>query len=949
MATFWEHFKLNWKFIGFSKRLAIITVIGLSISVAMITQNILFLESFRDNAFNEFATNNSSTYVEVNMDHIGTWSANIINFFEDDVDGELEDLEISETAYSQEWFPYKKFFLSLFNEKYHEPEFHNTYLIGIKEEYLQLLAPLITEGSTPTLGQKIIITDTQTIEDTNLNVNDSFEAYVPVDPSENPLNSVGETLEDAGTLMQFSGIINVDDIAFGDIQITQSMQILIEMALYLGSEIIITDVGTAIGTVHSIPLGRNDISLYGRIFFNLPEFNVFRLDNIIDDLQIFVNNIQEALIEDVDAFSNNYEIEINSRVISLLSNFRREYRIFQVFLLVFMLPTLGMSLALTSFATNQVKKKRDMHINNLHQRGSSRQMIFSFMVFELLIYTLLAILIGFIIGWPYTIIALKSEGFFTFTRVAGLPSLNVVTIAICLGVGFGIAYFTNIFSIWRNTKTSVEEALQEQNEKQPFWERFYIDIFLLIIGIVLWIIASSRIGGSSSTAVEFALYFATPAPIFIIIGAIMFGTRIYPYIIKLISDILFKIPKLEISAISARNAIRRRGSTTRTIILMTLTFTLTVATVVIPDSYKAYDLEDSYYQIGADIVVNQVDITNPNYKRSVRTIEGVEEASYVGVLELSNTESDLLYTIKILGIEIENFSKVVYEEPEYTNGRTIANVLESINDSMDVIGQADQMALLNLDESNQFAIKNWYLNETIQELEEVPYTVTFVDFYQYWPTLYTVPPSATSKEVHIGLIGNMSLAYMIARYDYDVQGKLLVKVKDGYSISEVSDTIEAVTRHETISVEDLLLISEGTLKSTVLFGSLNSSFIISMLIASATLITMMLIQAMEREKELAVMKSMGINARQLFNFFITEAIIILIFTMILGVGLGIGSSVMIMKILRIGSVFPPHENIFPVLKIVWTTLAIFGCGLISTIFPIILNSRKEVAGALKAI
>ena len=56
MAKFIEHLKLNMKFIGFSKRLAVITVIGLSISIAMITQNILFLNSFRDNAYNEFAT-----------------------------------------------------------------------------------------------------------------------------------------------------------------------------------------------------------------------------------------------------------------------------------------------------------------------------------------------------------------------------------------------------------------------------------------------------------------------------------------------------------------------------------------------------------------------------------------------------------------------------------------------------------------------------------------------------------------------------------------------------------------------------------------------------------------------------------------------------------------------------------------------------------------------------
>lgn len=949
MATFWEHFKLNWKFIGFSKRLAIITIVGLSISVAMITQNILFLNSFRNNAFNEFTTDTTDTFIEINMDHIGTFSDVILTLFETDVENEFEDLGIEASSYSQEWIPYKEFFLMLFNEKYHENEFHNTYLVGIDEIYLPLLAPLITSGEAPVDGEKVIITKTQTLDETDLAINTSFEAYVPIGSESNPWISYGLGLDDAGTLMEFTGIINVDEITFGDVQVAPQIQTFVDMVLNLGAEIIITDSRTAIATVGHIYYSVNDISIFGRIYFNLNEFDVFQLDNTLDQLQIFVNSLQEALIEDVDAFTSNYEIQIDSRVIPLLSNFRREFRIFQIFLMVFMLPTLGMSLALTAFATNQVKKKRDLHISNLHQRGSSRQMIFSFMIFELLIYSLLAVIIGFLIGWPYTLIALKSEGFFTFTGAATLPVPSIITIIICLGVGFGIAYFSNVLSIWRNTKTTVEEALQEQNEKKPFWERFYIDIFFLIIGIILWIIASRSISGGSTTAIEFTFYFASPAPILIMVGSIMLATRIYPYIIKFISDLMFKIPRVEISAISARNAIRRRGSTTRTIILMTLTFTLTVATVIIPDSYRAFDIEESYYTLGADIVVNQVDITNPNYKRTVAAMEGVEAVSYVGLLELSNSESDLLYTISILGVELDNFSKVAFEEPEYTQGRMMTNVIESINESNDVIGQADQMALLNLGDNKTFVIKNWRLNETSNYLEEIPYPVNFVDFYEYWPTLYTDPPSATSKEIKIGLIANISLTYQIARYDYDVQGKLIVKVKEGYSINEVAGEIESTTRYETINVEELLLISEGTLKSTVLFGALNTSFIISMIISSATLITMMLIQAVEREKELAVMKSMGISPRQLFNFFITEAIVIMMFAMILGVGLGVGSSVMIMKILRIGSIFPPHENIFSVIKIVWTTLAIFGSGLISTIIPIIINSRRGIAGAMKAI
>ncbi|MHA1515438.1 MAG: hypothetical protein ACTSPF_07875, partial [Candidatus Heimdallarchaeaceae archaeon] len=405
MATLLEHIKLNLKFIGFSKKLAIITIVGLSISIAMITQNILFLNSFRDNAFNEFSSSTSDTYIEVNMDHISTQETMLITIIESSVVSQMEDVDFEEELYTQEWFNYKDFTLKLFNEVIHKSDNHDTFLVGIDAYFLELLAPLITEGRAPEYGEKVIITNTQTIEETNLKINETFEMHVPEALSSGTLDAYAEVI--------FTGIINIDEIKFGSIELPSDLQALISMVLSIGSEMVITDADTCKSIVNSITQSRNDICIAGRIFFNLPEFNVFDLDEIIDDLQIIVNNLQEALIGIIE-LNANYELEINSRIIPLLSTFKQEYRIFQTFILLFMLPTLGISLALTAFATNQVKKQRDLHINNMHQRGASRNMLFTFMLFELTIYASLAVVIGFLIGWPYTMVAQKSDGFFSF-------------------------------------------------------------------------------------------------------------------------------------------------------------------------------------------------------------------------------------------------------------------------------------------------------------------------------------------------------------------------------------------------------------------------------------------------------------------------------------------------------------------------------------------------------
>lgn len=945
-----EHFKLNLKFIGVSKRLAIITIIGLSISIAMITQNIFFLDSFRNNAFSEFAANTTDTYVEAQIDNVRYPGIQLQPILEASIINELEEAGfVEEDLAFQEWISFRFFYLLLYNEIFQQNEFHDTYVIGIDRQYLNLgvLDDLMSEGTAPNPGEYAIITNSQTLEETNLNISDTYSAYIKLDEQGNPWDSYQAGIGNAGQVIGFSGIINIDDIIYNTQAIPPELMTLIAMVLSLGQEVIITDFENVQNLVQSIFLSNWEFSVLGRMIFDIQRFSVFQLDEHLGNLQVFINRIQESLISLVDVYSTNHELSLNTKVLPLLSNFRREFRIFQIFLLVFMLPTLGMALTLTAFASNQVKKQRDLQVHNFHQRGSSRQMLFGFMVFELVVFSLIAVLIGLLIGWPYTFVALKSDEFFSFGANVGEFALSLKTIGICLAIGFGIAFLSNIFSLWRKTRTTIEEALQERVEKPSFWERFYVDFFILFLGLLMWVISFTQIQGTSDTAIEFAIFFAAPAPILIIVGAIMIITRIYPIIVKFLSNLIFKIPRLELSAVSARNAVRRKGSTSRTIILMTITFTLTVATMIVPDSYRAYDVEDNYYNLGADIVVNGVDVLSPTYKETIEAMDGIEATSYVGVLELSNTESDLLYQIKIMGIELDNHSKAAFQENEYTNGRGIDDLIDSIQNETDVIGQQNEIDLLSLNENATFLISNWVLEGS--DVVERFYPVHVVDYYEYWPTLYNSIPQTTAKEINVGLIGNLSLPFSIARNDYDVQGKLYVKVMEGHSISEIAELIEITTQHDTDNIEDMALISEGTLKATVLFGALNSSFIVSLLISSATLITMMIVQGIEREKEIAVMKSFGIRPRQLFNFFISEAVIVLIFTMIIGVALGVGISVLLMQVLRIGTEIPKHEMVFPVMKIVWTTLVVFGVSLLSTIIPIIINTRKKISGALKSI
>ncbi|MCE7744953.1 MAG: hypothetical protein GPJ52_07450 [Candidatus Heimdallarchaeota archaeon] len=122
-----ELFKLNLKFIGISRRLAIITVVGLSISIAMITQNIFFLDSFRHNAFSEFAANTTDTYVEAQIDNVRYPGIQLQPILEASIINELEEAGfVEEDLAFQEWISFRFFYLLLYNDRSTVFEFRST-------------------------------------------------------------------------------------------------------------------------------------------------------------------------------------------------------------------------------------------------------------------------------------------------------------------------------------------------------------------------------------------------------------------------------------------------------------------------------------------------------------------------------------------------------------------------------------------------------------------------------------------------------------------------------------------------------------------------------------------------------------------------------------------------------------------------------------------------------
>ena len=115
------------------------------------------------------------------------------------------------------------------------------------------------------------------------------------------------------------------------------------------------------------------------------------------------------------------------------------------------------------------------------------------------------------------------------------------------------------------------------------------------------------------------------------------------------------------------------------------------------------------------------------------------------------------------------------------------------------------------------------------------YTMDVVDTYNFFPRFFNKYPITGDPIFRFSIIGNYNLTTALAYSSFNIGGDLLVKVEEGYSIQEVAESIETELGRTVENVEDLMGSFEGSLRNIMLYGSLNTSFISSMIVTVAAI------------------------------------------------------------------------------------------------------------------
>ncbi len=937
MAKIIEKIKFHYNMIFLNRRNTLVMFLGLGISLALIASSLMFMYSYQFGGFTGFYQQVPPNQFIVDVGaydlrgEIGVGIPKLLDISE----AAIEAVELEQRVKRVDWFLEKGFFAVVdISDGNSTNEINDFNLYAIPPDYFSTLESILYNGTIPQkIDDVIAVVDTTTIANTNISLLDTIPCYTGYFQETNE-QVIARGIPQAGAYFNISGVVTTE--SFNNVRGPMSVDFS-AMSEKFSDQFMITsytNFGNFVANVEGASPGYTNP--FGRITFDLEKIDSFDLHNEIAQ----VNQLAQEITREFEA--EGYTLHVYNDMSILLDNFRKEFLVFQLFGILFLTPIIGMALSLTNYSANLMKRRQKRHVSSMLQRGSSRQDVMMNLIFQVIEMTISAILIAFVLGYLFSWLLSKSTGFLSFSGQAINPTLNLIIFFSVITIGFVLAILINALNIWKMSTITTQEAYTEHQEKKSFWEKAFLDIFLMIVGIALWIVVLFNLDGPS--AYSFANGIGTTAIVCSILGGVLLVSRIYPYAIERLSNISWKTKNLEIVGLAFKRSSRRKADTARSLILITLTFTLIFSSIVTIESYQDYDRENAYYEIGSDILIHGINVGNNVTLEQVSAIEGVQSATYIRTSSQVISYGDVVYSYQVIGIDPEVFAKTAYFDDGYLPGNDPEEFFSKIVNDTDVVMQKEQLDRINTQGGDTIDIV--YDKYPFGVLNR---TLNIKGIFNFMPRYYKSVPDTSRTVYRFVIIGTYENVKTFTYSSFSSFGDLIVKVDPNFGIKEVALSIEEELGRSVKNVEDLEKAFEGSLRNTMLYGSLNSSFISSLIITISAITLMILIQAIEKEREVVTLKVLGMSPKQLFGMFLTESMTLVVFGSIAGAVLGTFAAYMFTEILTYSTTIPPNELVFKPVQLLLATGLLYITALISAAFTSWIIFRKDTIKAIKQI
>ena len=614
---------------------------------------------------------------------------------------------------------------------------------------------------------------------------------------------------------------------------------------------------------------------------------------------------------DMELYQKLKDTKVETSFGPLLEQFYKEGKQLTYTLFALAVPMIAMVFYFISMNARQSLQKQSNDIAVLRSRGASAKQIFMLYLYEGVLLGVVSIVIGPIIGFFMAKGIGSARGFLDFVNRKSIP-LGLNHIAVGLGfVAVFVAIIASLIPAITYAQASIVGAKRRQArlDQAPLWQRYYMDIGLLLLVVYGYysLVKNQALVIQTKMSIDQIqmdpVLFLVPALAIFSLG--LFFLRLFPFILKCIQwfgSKYFSVPVyLTLNQLS-RSAIAYYPL----MILLILTLGLGVYNSSAARTIDLNEKERTYYEYGADVVVETVWEGKP---------ESSNEKDDSPKKEKEKTSS--------MGMgkgPMEKAKKTVFFEPPFQVFRQlegvkhVARVLEtkgSVSVSGKSIGVGNLVGIDNVD----FAKVAWfgkhlfpvsphkYLNflglheaailipQQVAQKYQLkvgdPLSITIndqpVDFIvfgivPYWPSQY--------PDIRPFFVANLDYVYDQSPLSpYKVWMKMKPEAKVAPIIKKLTDAgIELLK--EPADVRSEIARQEKLPSRGGTFGILSLGFLVSMMISLIGYVLYWFFNLSRRVVQLGVLRAMGLSKSQLSGMLLLEQVFTAGLSVVLGIGIG---------------------------------------------------------------
>lgn len=351
----------------------------------------------------------------------------------------------------------------------------------------------------------------------------------------------------------------------------------------------------------------------------------------------------------------------------------------------------GLLLFFISLMADLLVQRQEAAIAVLRSRGASRSQIFTSLLVQCFLLSVLALVIGSLLVFPVLDALIKrtlpanQQGVLDLVRRAPLQALLQER---WLLLGAVIAIFAvTVIATYRASRYDVLMLRREtsRSTKKPFWQRLYLDIFAAVLalaayGVSLYLVSSGLLTSETKVLLQAPLILISSL-LLLLAGALLF-LRLFPLLLRLALTIANR-GRGVVSTLGLGMMARAPQQSVRMILLLTFALAFVVFSLVFSASQAQHVSDVAAYQTGADFsgsLSGTIMESQPSTKQIEQAYSKIRGVTHVTVGNLSfsylssNDATNESGAIRIVAINPDTFVNAT----TWANGSNAANLNEQI-------------------------------------------------------------------------------------------------------------------------------------------------------------------------------------------------------------------------------------------------------------------------------